>query len=360
MYPALAELGITGLATPALMAEVAREVAESASVDVARASLRERGLDIPHKTALRLTYQFAERALALRQGQLSAAVRDGPPKTGELAGKRIVVSVDGGRVRIRKNPTAGRRNAKTRHHRYQAPWKEPKLMSVYVSNDQGERDKGFAVLLDATMGDADDAMALLVGHLRLRAAHLAEHVTFIGDGAAWIWARAQELRQAVGIEPERFTEVVDWYHACEHLHEVAAIPKNWTDTDRKTWVKKAKRHLYAGRVEPVIEAIQGLRVGRRGKAVGQCIGYFQTHCERMRYADVRKQGLPMGSGAVESAIRRVVNLRMKGNSMYWLPDHAEAMLHLRSFLKAGRWDELVRSTIRQPVWKPSPAAVRAA
>ena len=60
----------------------------------------------------------------------------------------------------------------------------------------------------------------------------------------------------------------------------------------------------------------------------------------------------MGSGAVESAVRRVVNLRMKGNSIYWLPEHAEAMLHIRAFLKAGRWDELDCATISQPVWTP--------
>lgn len=102
LYPALAELGITGLATPALMAEVAREVAESASVDVARASLRERGLNIQHKTALRLTYQFAKRALALRQTQMGEVARDGPPETGEMVGQRLVVSLDGGRLRIRK------------------------------------------------------------------------------------------------------------------------------------------------------------------------------------------------------------------------------------------------------------------
>ena len=60
----------------------------------------------------------------------------------------------------------------------------------------------------------------------------------------------------------------------------------------------------------------------------------------MRYHDIASAGLPIGSGAMESAVRRVVNLRLKGASMYWLNEKAEAMLLLRSFYKSGRWDML--------------------
>jgi hypothetical protein len=62
---------------------------------------------------------------------------------------------------------------------------------------------------------------------------------------------------------------------------------------------------------------------------------------------------------VESGVRRVVNLRLKGNSIYWLEDHAEAVLHLRAALKAGRWDELVRSSFAQPAWDPRPRVAAA-
>ena len=352
VYPVLAELGITGLATPALMAEVAREVAEANSVDVARASLRERGLDIQHKTALRLTYRFAERALGYRQQAMAAVARDASAAKEELAGRHVVIGTDGGRLRVRQNPKAGRRNAKTRHRKYKAPWKEPKIVSIYTVGEDGRRDRAFRVVLDGTMGDADEAFALLIGHLRLRGAHLAARVTLVSDGAEWIWARAPLLAAAVGIPPERFTEIVDYYHATEHLHEVAAIPKNWQEGEKAKWLKRVERHLHAGRIEDVIAAIESLRVGRRGKEIGKCIRYFDVNRERMRYADFRTRGCPTGSGAVESGVRRVVNLRMKGNSIFWLTEHAEAMLHLRAHLKAGRWDDLVSATISQPAWTP--------
>jgi len=64
--------------------------------------------------------------------------------------------------------------------------------------------------------------------------------------------------------------------------------------------------------------------------------------------------LPQGSGAVESAVRRVVNQRMKANSIYWTEDHAEDVLHLRAFLKAGRCGEVIDAHLRRPVWVPVP------
>lgn len=60
----------------------------------------------------------------------------------------------------------------------------------------------------------------------------------------------------------------------------------------------------------------------------------------MNYKKISTLYLPIGSGAMESAIRRVVNLRLKGASIYWLEKTAEAMLMLRSYYKAGRWNIL--------------------
>ena len=112
-------------------------------------------LETPRKqVAMRLLYLLADRAVTLRDQQVGQAAREPLPDTGELASKRIVVSVDGGRTRIRHNAKVGRRNAKTRHRRYKAPWKEPRVMSVYVLDEEGKRDRQARVFLDGTMGDA--------------------------------------------------------------------------------------------------------------------------------------------------------------------------------------------------------------
>lgn len=153
VFPALFALGITSQATPALRAQVAREVADADSVSVARASLVERGLDIEHKTALRLTYSFAEQALERRSAESAAASAVEMPGPLELEGKHVAVAIDGGRLRVRENPKAGRRRASTGHRRYDAPWREPKVLTVYVVDEEGKKDPAHRAFLDGTMGN---------------------------------------------------------------------------------------------------------------------------------------------------------------------------------------------------------------
>ncbi len=80
----------------------------------------------------------------------------------------------------------------------------------------------------------------------------------------------------------------------------------------------------------------------------------------LRYQRYRAAGHPIGSGAVESAVRRVVNLRMKGPSVFWTEEHAEGILHLRAQSKSGRWDELECRVHTETRWRPTARVVRAA
>ncbi len=353
VYPVLAQLGITGLATPALAAEVAREVVESASFHVARSSLRERGLDLSHGTLRRLTYLVAERALAARGDVLKESTLDDDelPDAGALVGKRVVVSVDGGRLRVRQASKGGRRNARG-GQKFKAPWKEPKVLTIYVADEQGRRDEAIPAIVDATLGDANDVTALIIGYLRLHGAQQARSVLFVGDGASWIWARASLIRDAVGIPEDRFVEALDFFHAVEHLGELAQLPLDWVDGASKTWVRRQAKRLKKSRLDLVLADIDELARHADPDDVAAGRRYFDTHAERMDYKTCIEEGLPIGSGAVESAVRRVVNLRLKANSSFWLEEHAEGVLHLRAQLKAGRWDETMRRTMSQPVWTP--------
>ena len=75
--------------------------------------------------------------------------------------------------------------------------------------------------------------------------------------------------------------------------------------------------------------------------------------ERLRFADFRARGLPNGSGAVESAVRGVVNLRMKGASIAWTQENAGGLLHLRAHVKSGRWNELEAAVLFKTGWRPT-------
>ena len=133
-------------------------------------------------------------------------------------------------------------------------------------------------------------------------------------------------------------ELLDFYHAAEHLGKVANLQKKWGKAQKKRWVTKHRRLLLKGDAQEVIKEIRQICRGKRNKKLRTERDYFVRNCDRLCYEKVARQGLPVGSGSIESAVRRVVNLRLKSASTYWLRETAEAMLMLRSYYKAGRWN----------------------
>src|SRR5262249_12791901 len=107
------------------------------------------------------------------------------------------------------------------------------------------------------------------------------------------------------------------------------------------WVRRAKKWLHAGHISRLLEALDALAVGRRARGVRAHRDYFADNVARMQYDTFVKAHVPTGSGMVESAIRRVIHMRMKINGMFWLEINAQSMLLLRSYLKAGHFDALV-------------------
>ena len=99
-------------------------------------------------------------------------------------------------------------------------------------------------------------------------------------------------------------------------------------------------HLIRWSLEQVIAAVRSICRGRHSKAIRTHREYFIKHQSRMAYAKLMALKLPIGSGAIESTVRRVVNLRLKGPSICWCRASAEAILLLRSYYKAGRWNLL--------------------
>jgi len=106
--------------------------------------------------------------------------------------------------------------------------------------------------------------------------------------------------------------------------------------------KKLRKWLKCGSWRKVVEEL--IRLGGEADIAEDSplwteIGYLNRHGEEghLDYATFRRRGLPLGSGAIESAIRRVINLRMKGNSIFWKEENAEALLALRGLVLGGRW-----------------------
>ena len=295
--------------------------------------LAARGVELDTKTVRLIAYRYAARA-RLEQQIERTAFED------TVAGRRVVISSDGGRLRLRET----KRGPKTKkgRRRYTGAWREPKVLIVYVVDAEGKQESRFAPFIDATLKGPDAVFALLRTYLQRLEITQADHVLFLADGAPWIWKRVPLLVQALGLAAAQVHELLDFYHAVQHLGQVAALRKDWSAKARTRWCTQQRRLLMRGEVEQVITAVRDLCRGRNSKAIRKHREYFIKNQHRMAYAQLMALKLPIGSGAIESAVRRVVNLRLKGPSLFWCRASAEAILLLRSYYKAGRWNMLKR------------------
>jgi hypothetical protein len=278
-----------------------------------------------------ITYRFSQRA------RLSQRLK-GLGLEENVAGRRVVVSMDGGRIRL-KEKKRGQKTAKGRS-RYRGAWREPKLFIIYVVDADGKIERSFMPIMEAIIRGPDALFKLLRSYLEQVRITEADQVLFVADGARWIWNRISALVHGLGLKSEQVYELIDFYHAVEHLGKVAGLRKSWTAKQRKVWVRKHRRLLRQGQVDKVIEAVKEVCRGRNSKGIRTERDYFVRNLSRMAYDRIRALKLPIGSGSVESAIRRVVNLRLKGPCIFWCKENAEAILLLRCYWKAGRWNQL--------------------
>src|SRR4051812_37781176 len=338
LYPILLLWGMHDRCTAALASEVSKLVAMLGSFEEVERVLADRGRPLDLKTIRSMAYRFAARARATQ--------RAGGLNWGEtVMGRRVVLSVDGGRIRIRTTKR-GPKTARGRN-RYRTDWREPKLLIIYVVNKEGQMDRDVLSVIDGTLDGPEAIFRLMEFYLRELGITTADKVLFVADGARWIWNRAGAMLRRLEVKRDQLNELVDFYHAVEHLGKIAALRRRWTAAERQAWIGRQRRRLLKGGFEEVQAAIDAACGSRPGKALRRERDYFKRNGGkgRMDYARIASLKLPIGSGAIESAIRRVVNLRLKGASTYWHKASAEAVLLLRSYYKAGRWNHLERQAL---------------
>lgn len=333
VYFGLMLLGIYDRCSPALASEVAKLAAAMNSLEDARAQLAEMGIQLSVKQIATIAYQFSQRA-RLRQKSSGMGI------SVSLAGKRVVISTDGGRVRIRTNKR-GKRTKKGRR-RYRTDWREPKLLAIYVVDEQGRIEREFTPVLDGTLKGPDAVFRLIEFYLSELHIEQATKVLFIADGARWIWNRVGSLWKRLGLKDEQCFELVDFYHVVEHLGTLASLKKNWSKKQKRGWITRQVNRLKQGKVGQFQEEVKRFCRGKRGKDWRRERGYLLRNAAagRLNYGLARNHHLPNGSGIIESTVRRVLNLRMKGASIFWTKDNAEDMILLRAYYKSGHWQVL--------------------
>ncbi len=332
-YFGLVLLGVCDRTTPALASEVAQLAAALGSFEDAQARLRQMGVNLSIRRIANVAYHFAQRARSRQE-------LEGMGIEGSLAGKRVVISTDGGRLRVRKNKP-GKKTPKGRS-RYRTDWREPKLLVIYVVDEKGRIAEEFAPVIDGTLQGPDAVFRLLEFYLRELGIGQAAEVLFVADGAKWIWQRVTQLWQRLGLVGVRCRELVDFYHVVEHVYALAALNRSWRARERKRWATRQRRRLWRGELKAFTQEVERLCQGKRGKGWSRERDYLLRNARagRLDYAKARRAKMPMGSGSMESAVRRVINLRLKGPGIFWHEEHAEQMLLLRAYYKSKHWQVL--------------------
>jgi hypothetical protein len=156
-------------------------------------------------------------------------------------------------------------------------------------------------------------------------------VVVLGDGARWIWnAAAEQFGDRI--------EIVDWYHATEHVWAVAHAVWGDGTAAAKAWGEVSLTVLYEQGVDPLLRRLRDLTptTDQARTVVATERGYFQSNRQRMRYPEFKAQGLPIGSGAVESTAKTLVQLRMKRSGCRWSEAGARGVLMVRADLFTRR------------------------
>lgn len=353
VYPVLEKLGIRDGVSPSTRSEIALHTVQAASYQEAVDLLRRRGFDCDISTLVRIASATAQADISLRDAALEAAMNIPIPAHSPLSGKRVRVSIDGGRVRTRRR-SRGRKTSKGRAG-FTTPWREPRVMVIDLLDEQGKPDQLRLPLYDTLLDDAEASFNLLIGYLRLFGAAHAEIVEFIADGADWIWDRVERLISQAEIPQSRLVQVIDFYHASEHLAKAVDLCRSIPKKQRSKLYENLRhslRHDTNG-VAQVMEQLNQLSTTRRGKKMKKALLYFEKNSARMNYAELDKMKLPVGSGQVESAVRRVINLRFKSPGSFWNEKTVNGLMHLRAYFKAGRWDELIKRVLSKTFLIPS-------
>jgi hypothetical protein len=287
----------------------------------------------------RRVQRWGEKVKALEQARQQAAnalpPRGAVTPVPQRLSKDMGVSMDGIKINLR-----------------QEGWKELKVGCVFDIELRAERDEktGERVMqphavrnsYTAHLGGPERFGQAVWAEACYREFPLARDQVALGDGAPWIWNVTQEHFGSS-------RQVVDWYHAEEHLYKVGRLAFGDGSPQAIRWAKGMETPLYQGQTWRIVEAIQELAKQHRRVAVDLKTeaGYFHTNAHRMQYLELREEGFPIGSGMVESGGKQY-RARLAGAGMRWSRPMAECVIPIRSAILSERFDEVWHAVYNSP------------
>lgn len=248
---------------------------------------------------------------------------------------KLYIAIDGTGVPMRTAETEGRDG---KGEGGKARTREVKLACVFTQTKVDEdgypvRDPGSSSYL-ATFAPAAEFGVLMAAEARRRGAGQVRQLTVLGDGAHWIW------NLATAHFPEA-TQIVDLYHAREHLHDLARLLAFMLGNHHQDWLAQRLDDLDNGDTDAITAAARVFPLaGARAQELNTALGYFDTNAPRMRYKHFRSLGMFTGSGAVEAGCKAVIGQRLKLSGMHWSTPGATGILTLRCQEASGRWEQI--------------------
>lgn len=324
---------IIGRASPVLYDKVGFYASVSPSYDVAQQALMKSGVVVCKSSVRDITNRLAKYCFTYAEENLMLCRQE------SVAGKRVVISIDGGRTRIRSY--TGKKN-QAGNAKYNTNWREPKLFVIDILDADGRSDRHELPIYGSRFSE-QDVLMLLERYLRRLEIHKARHVQIVADGALWIWNNIKPLLLKLGVAQERITETLDYYHACEYVHKlVEHIPAKVGVKKRKALLEQFKTWLWKGAADQIVAQCTEI-FKRPNDEVRRWINYLDKHKEKMQYAVYEDNGLMCGSGVIESGIRRIINLRFKNASTFWDEKTVEQLYCLRAAALSKRWEVLINN-----------------
>ena len=294
------------------------------------------GLEVTTKSVERTAEAIGADIAAGEQREIGQAVQlDLPVIVGEPI-PILYVQMDGTGVPVVKKETEGR---KGKADGQPAHTREAKLGCVFTQT--GWDEKGYAIrdpdstTYTGAIETAEEFGKRLYLEAWKRGWSRAVKKVVIADGAEWIWNLAKDHFPGA-------VQIVDLYHARQHLWELARKLHPNDDVGQKTWIKiHQKRMLDKGNIEKLVVAIRSIHSNNPEVAdkIRTEADYFETNTERMRYPKFRRQHLFVGSGVIEAGCKTVIGSRLKQSGMFWTVGGANAILALRCCHLNGRFED---------------------
>jgi hypothetical protein len=317
--------------SPALEDKALFTATATGTYEQAAAVVSKWGCPMDDSTLHALVQRMGARAEAQTQARLKTLPQEIAPQRPPSA--LAVLMIDGFLGRFRGE---GWGQKKTRKPRVE--WHELKTGVFYCLEQASLSASGRGLLSEKVVatwqGPAVELGERLHHQGLRRGLGRARAVQALGDGAAWIWNLVDERwKEAV--------QVLDFYHASQHLWELARALHGPDETKVSAWAQKRRHDLRHGREGRVLKEIARLKAprGERGKIVRREQNYFANQAGRMAYEEIAARGWPIGSGAVESACRQR-QCRYKRPGQFWTASGLRHLCALEEARAHGHWDQL--------------------